>query len=264
MKFVALLLGFLASIAVATGDVQGQGGEVTLHPTPDGFKGEFGTGKQKLLIEHRNSNLKHLVSRIIDSTERTIVEAVQMPGSVIVRVIDVTVTISVDQREPGKSVVSELSELDRRNLEEFIRSDASAPIREILASIIRQKGPDGRPQHLGFLAIAMLLGDGPGAPDIQQSKRSCNAPKMVFASYLVPSSQFDSKHIFAGARTTKADDCLGCCGPSCWGCTGCYTSACLSHDVCVGAFGASHPSCMVLFAAAVASMCSECSICIIV
>lgn len=244
--------------------LQAKLGDVNLRPVLDGFRGEYNAGKQELLIEPWGSNSELLVSRILNSTGQIIVEAVQVPGSVTVRVTEVTLTITMNRTDPGKSTASELSEWDRRKLEEFSRSDASAAVREVLASIIRQKSRDRRAQIMGFLMIAMVLGDGPGAPDVQQSSRRCISPKFVYASYLVPSLQLDTQPIFLRAGKSTMDDCLGCCGPGCWGCTGCYTSACLAHDVCVGEYGAYHPTCMVLLAEAVASMCGECALCIIV
>lgn len=255
MKITKVLLGCLILIVLIAGQVIGQVGEVNLKPVLDGFNGEYLTGNQKLIIEYRVSNSKLSVSRILNSSGQTIVEAVQVPGSVTVRVTHVTFTIYMNQTDPGNKNDSDLSEGDRRKLEQFSRSDASRVVREVLASIIRQKAPNGKDQLFGFLTIAMLLGDGPGAPDVQQSKVRCSPPKLIFASYIMPSPQ---TAVFPTVGKSRMDDCHGCCGPGCWGCTGCYTTACAAHDTCVGIYGAYHETCIILFVAAVSSMCSEC------
>lgn len=259
MKISTVLLVCLISIGLSAGQTIGQVGDVNLKPVLDGFNGEYLTGNQKLIIEYRVSNSKLSVSRIMNSSGQTIVEAVQVPGSVTVRVTDVTLTIYMNQTDPGTSKVSELSEGDRRKLQQFSRSDASAAVREVLASIIRQKALDGKDQLFGFLTIAMLLGDGPRAPFVQQSKVRC-PPKLVFASYIIPNPQKAELSIFPTVGKSMMDDCNGCCGPACWGCTGCYTGACEAHDNCVTVWGAQSPTCIALLAGAVASMCSQCGI----
>lgn len=219
MRFPAALLGCFIFVAFSSGELAAQVGDIKLKRVQDGIKGEYLVGPQKLLIEHRDSNSEHLVSRILDSTGQIVVAAIQVPGSVTVMVTDVTLTITVNRLEPEKSTVSELSEGDRRRLEEFSRSDASIAVREVLANILQQNDPDQGALRMGFLVIAMVLGDGPGAPNVQQSARRCRTPKRVSATFLATSSRVDAHPIFMRTHYSATDDCLGCCGPACWGCT---------------------------------------------
>ena len=156
MKIAAMLLGCLIVTTFSAGVAIGQIVDVNLKPSLDGFTGEYVTGNQKLIIEHRVLNSKLSVSRIQTSSGQTIVEAVHVPGSVTMRVTDVTLTIYMNRNDPGSSKVSELSEGDRTKLQQFSRSDASVAVREVLASIIRQKALNGKDQLFGFLTIAML------------------------------------------------------------------------------------------------------------
>lgn len=254
---VVLLLVCLLSTTLGVGEALGQGKDVKLTPTMDGFSGEYFSGSQKFLIEYRASNPKIFVSRIMNASSQTIVEAVQGPGVITMKVTDVTLTLTLNRTAPEKSQVSELSEEDRRKLEEFSRSNSAAIVREVLASIIRQKSRDGKDQLTGFLTIAMFLGEGPRASDVRQSNQSCGTPSFVRASY-GPSAQMAQPSLFPKVSRSM-DDCYGCCAPGCIGCF-CYTEACGAHDGCVAVYGYFHAACNILFVFAVASMCAQCGV----
>lgn len=181
MKIVVIVFGCLLFTSVSAGKVIGQAGDVSLWPTLDGFGGEYLTENDKLLIEHRVANSELTTSRILNSSGQTIVEAVRVPSSLKIKVTGVTITFSLSLSNPEASAITELSEKDRLKMEEFSRSEASATIRYVLASIIRQKGRDGKDQLFGFAAIAMLLGDGPGAPRVSSSREQAVT---VQSSYL--------------------------------------------------------------------------------
>lgn len=117
---------------------------------------------------------------------QTVVEAVQIPGAITVKLIDVTLTFYLDQTDPAKSRVSQLSDGDREKLQEFNRSDASVPIRQILASIIRQWSRDGKDRLMGFATIAMVVGDVSAGSSAQLANSSCSPPKLKLASYVMP------------------------------------------------------------------------------
>lgn len=186
MKISAVLLVCLLFNMLSAARILGQQAEISLKPVRDGFIGEYLSGNEKLFIEYRNSNSKRIESRIKNVSGQTVVEAVQIPGAITVKLIDVTLTFYLDQTDPAKSRVSQHSDGDREKLQEFNRSDASVPIRQILASIIRQWSRDGKDRLMGFATIAMVVGDVSAGSSAQLANSSCSPPKLKLASYVMP------------------------------------------------------------------------------
>jgi hypothetical protein len=259
MRIVITLLVCFVSITIGAGRATGQIDNLNMRETPDGFTGEYVSGKQKVFVEYRSSDSKTYVSRILNSTGQTLVEAVRVPGSITVKLGDVILTVNMNKNDPGKSSVTELSVGDRLKMEEFGSSDVASLVRKALGTIIRERRSNGKDDLMGFLTISMLLDDG-SVSTAQQPNRGCDTAKVVYASYKVPNSRVATTPIFMASYKSPLDDCYGCCGPGCYGCSGCYTGACAAHDGCIAVHGTWHPTCMVLFGAAVSSMCSQCGI----
>lgn len=268
--------------------------QLTLEDTETGFTGEYESGAPTLLVEYDAESAESTVSKITNSSNQTIVESLREDNVVTVTIDGITITITMDSDDPEDSTISSLSPMHAIALEAFRTSEGSGPVRELIIELLKQKSSE--PTELrGFYVIAMILGDGPGAPaedDSEEAKTNCSDPKLVqmYASYnlqspqnpnlqspqkLGPQSQqkFGLQHeqksnlqnqeqpkdsnVFT-TTTSIVNRCMGCCGAGCWGCTGCYTGACYAHDVCVGDWGYYHWRCMGLLAAAVASMHYQC------
>lgn len=256
LLMLMLLVGFNSINTVA------QTPELNIRSVKNGLRGEYKSGNKKLFVEHRVPTTDFSVSRIQNSNKQTIVETVFDKNVVTVKVKDVTLVFHLDKKNYENSKISELSEADVEKLRKFSLSEESAPIRKLIAELIKQKTGTEVGQLKGFVTIAMILGDGPGAPEELQSKANCSSPKLVqmYASYRSQSPQKIQQSNAANTTNSTANDCWGCCGAGCWSCTGCWTNACSQHDTCVVVWGYTHSYCMVMLAAAVASMRYECGL----
>jgi hypothetical protein len=172
---------------------------------------------------------------------------------VTVKITDVTVTFRLDKENPENSKASELSKADIAKLKKFSLSEESAPIRKLIAELIKQKANAEVGQLKGFVAIVMVIGDGPGTPENLQSKTNCNSPKLIqmLASYREQSQPKVVKSNLANNENSTANSCY-CCGLGC-ACI-CWTPQCVVHDVCVEQNGYTSSRCNRALAEAVASI----------
>lgn len=256
-----LLLFVLMMLTVNSFESAAQVVELKLQSTPDGFFGEYKEEGTTLFTELYTSN-DYSVSRIQTSDKQTIVESVRDKNIVTVKISDTTLTFYIDQEALEGKKTTSLSESDEQNLEGFSTSKKSAPVRRLIAELIKQRATNEAERLKGFVVIAMVLGDGPGAPDNLQAKANCKSPKLVqmYASYR-PQNQpkaMQSKLAQRNNNSTVNNLCYGCCGPGCWGCTGCYTAACAEHDYCVERYGYTSRTCLYYLSRAIASMYWQC------
>jgi hypothetical protein len=254
-----ILLQVLVSMTILfVTETTAQTSGLKLQNTTDGYSGEFVTGSTKVMLEHRVTGADSFTSRIEDSEKRTIVECIRTKDAITVTIKEVHFIFFTDKsaREKNPPI---LSETDQTKFATFVKSEESAVIRRLITELITQKVVGLK----GFVAIAMVLGDGPGMPENLQSNANCKSPKLVQMYASFTSKDQTSIKSLAGSNAipgrTVTNDCNGCCGVGCIGCTGCYTSACLAHDNCVAAYGYINPICFGLLADAVASL-VECSV----
>src|SRR6185295_14166869 len=153
---------------------------------------------------------KTVTSTIVGADGKTLAESVVTPDLVKVTVAGVEITSE-----------KEITEDEAKILADFAQSEEAAAIRALATALAGSAEVEKRTKLLGFTTAAIILGEGPGAPQ------------------------------FAVAR-----DCFGCCGPGCWGCYllgRCYTLACAVHDGCVDLLGHLHPACLKLLLVATRS-----------
>ncbi len=253
-----LMLTLLAGLNVI--EAAAQTSELKLQSKQNGFTGEHTSGNTKLFVKYQAVTADSTISRIQNSNKQTLVESIREKDVITVKINDVTITYYMDAKNPEKSKASELSDADTQKLRKFSLSEESASVRKLIAELIRQKAGTEVGQLKGFVTIAMILGDGPGAPEELQSNANCKSPKLIqmYASYRPQSQPKVQPSNVANKTSAVVGGCQGCCGPSCWGCTGCWTGACDAHDTCVEIWGYTSSNCMGLLAVAVASMHYQC------
>lgn len=260
LKLVMVLLVLMLSAGLTAIEAIAQTSELKLQSKQNEFTGEYTAGNTKLFVELRASADDSTISRIQNYNKQTLVESIREKEVVTVKINDVTITYYMNAKNPEKSRASELSDADAQKLKKFSLSEESAYVRKLIAELIKQKAGTEVGQLKGFVTIAMILGDGPGAPEELQSKANCSSPKLIqmYASYRSQSQTKVQHSNVANKTSSVVNDCQGCCGAGCWGCTGCYTNACDAHDNCVVIWGYTHPNCNGLLALAIASMYYQC------
>lgn len=220
---------------------------------PNGFSGVYVSNGKQLSIKFSQAG-DYSLSRIETADKHTVAESVRNNKVITLTLADVNLTFYLDGRGSA-----ELSKSDEEKLEIFRLSSESADVRKLIAELIVQRAATDASRLKGFVTIAMVLGDGPGAPEKSQAKANCNATKLVqvFASYR-PKTEGLRNHKWASASSKigSAANCMGCCGVGCWGCSGCWTGACWQHDNCVAQYG--HWACTSYLDDAIASMYLQC------
>lgn len=247
-KSFSFLLVVVLAVFVTGGLTFAQVSPFKLDVIQDGFAGEYSTKDLRLSVDHR-ATADSSVSQIKNAEGQVIAESLIEKNIVTITIGDVALNFNLNQGQPTQNRVSALSESDTKKLAAFLGSEASAPIRIVLAELFKQKDRLTHRTLQGFLAMAMVVGEGPGAPPPVQAKVTCRSSS-VFVQKTVSFRPFEN------ARAD--DDCLGCCGPCYWGCTGCYTQACLAHDLCLGTYPATSEICMAMLALAINSTRLEC------
>lgn len=249
----------MSALGVNATNSMAQDTKLKLNSIPNGFSGEYQSGDARLLVESHSPAPDYTLSRIKTPEKRILAETIRNKEVVTVTLSDVTLTFHLDKESRAEKKSARLSTLDEEKLERFGLSEESAAVRKLIAELIVRRADVDPASIKGFIVIAMVLGDGPGTKDIAQAKANCDAPRLVqmYASYRSdtrPSNEPLRNHKFVTASSTGSPvvNCMGCCGPSCWGCDGCYTAACWQHDSCVGQHG--QWSCKHLLAEAIASM----------
>ena len=173
---------------------------------------------EELAVDYRggvSEDGKTITATIVGSDGKTLTESIVTPDLVKVSVAGVEITSE-----------AEITEDEAKRLADFAQSEEAAAIRALATALAGSAALENRTRLLGFTAAAIVLGEGPGAPQ------------------------------FAIGR-----DCFGCCGPGCWGCYllgRCYTAACTVHDGCVAILGHTHPTCLKLLLVAIRSYLREC------
>lgn len=155
------------------------------------------------------------VTAVITAADGTVLaESEVTPDAAVATVAGVEVTSEAEISDEQAAVVAE-----------FGKTDEAAAIRALASALAGARPVEQRAPVLGFIAIALTLGEGAGVPQL------------------------------------AIGDCFGCCGPGCWGCWllgKCYTLACVAHDACVAALGHTHPLCLKLLLVAIKSYLKEC------
>lgn len=263
LKLMMLLSVLMLLVGLNTTDSIAQVSELKLQTRQNGFSGVFTTEEnKKLLVEYQSSTSDSFISRIQTSDGQTLAEAVRDKDVITVTVKDVSLNFYLDKEKRKQR--PETSEEDKQKLKKYKLSKEFAPVRKLIAELIRQYAGSEKEQLKGFVIMSMVLGDGPGAPDASQAKANCSSPKLVqmYASYRQQSQPKITNKLIAGKSvSSNLDQCFGCCGAACWGCTGCWTGACAAHDECVRRHDDYFASeCMALLDDAIASMILECAL----
>lgn len=212
----------------------------------DGFVATITVESTRYTLEAQQESPTSWVCSIVDNSGKLLMSSHRNGKSLVVSFAKVSVVFDLESKLP-------LSESDRAHVSSFAASTDARIVRSLISNLFRNRTDDIQPYLTGFSIMAMVVGDGPGA---QSLKRNSLQKDSFFGVEAVELARVN--FCVAPDRNSKDDECLGCCGPACWGCTGCYTVACLAHDVCVGVYGATHPQCMALLVVAIASM-AECN-----
>jgi hypothetical protein len=158
---ISLVLAVLVATFLTGIQTRAQISPFKMDVNPDGFSGEYSSQDLQLFVEFRSSSADSSVSRIKNSDGKVIAESLLVNKIVTIKIEDVVLTFNLNRGEPDPSRVSSLSDSDTKKLEAFLGSERSAPIRILLAELFKQKDRLAPRALQGFLAIAMVLGDGP-------------------------------------------------------------------------------------------------------
>lgn len=260
IKFLIGVFVLMSASGVLSGtNSMAQDEKLKLKSVPNGFSGEYDSSDARLLVDSHSPADDYTLSRIRTPDKRILAESIRNKDVVMVTLSDVTLTFHLDKKSRAEKKSAKLPTPDEEKLERFALSEESAAVRKLIAELIVQRASADPSSIKGFVVIAMVLGDGPGTPNNLQARASCDRPRLVqmYASYRSdtrPSNEPLRNHKLVTASSTGSSvvNCMGCCGPSCWGCTSCWTGACLQHDWCVSQNG--YWACNYLLDDAIASM----------
>jgi hypothetical protein len=214
---LSLALLWAASLALLAGEK-----DLDLTITPTGINGSYSQGMATIYFDsHAEGTTLHTIVRTQPSGGTVLADLLLGPTSTRLLVAGVEVT-----RDGG------ITSAEWDLVDQLRASDNGAAIQTLVIALLGVITDDIRPYVSGFSAIYMLWRDKAPLPSDDPDSDIC---PMGIPGCLSPLTQ-----------------CLGCCGPGCWGCTGCCTLECLAHDICVRLRG--HRACLPLLLPAILSM----------
>lgn len=181
MKSMKLKLMVFLSVLLLVGinvtESAAQVSDLKLQPMQNGFSGVFTTdNNENLFVIYQSSTSDYSISRIQDSEEKILAEAVRDKDVVSVTLKDIKLDFYSDKEKRKQR--KEISGSEKQKLKKYKLSKEFASVRKLIANLIKEYANE-REKIKGFVAIAMVLGDGPGAPDDSQAKANCSSPKLV-------------------------------------------------------------------------------------
>ena len=185
--------------------------ELRLDFKTNGFHGTYKTQGKEYSFETSHPSHDFFLTRILQPDGSVLAESLRNNNILTVKLPQVQVTFDTSKKSPTQQ-----SEEVKAKILEFMQSNDATVIRKLFAAIVEEKDRVLKSQLKGFTAIVMVIGDEPGGLKIGNDVR-----ELFFKQKGIQGNFSSANALNAPTPLLRQDpECLGCCGPGCWGCTG--------------------------------------------